>query len=175
MDRIEQLERAHVQVHSQLLQELDRLYFLKEGGSKGTLGVNEKHLLALRRQLQLSLEKSVAAAKTLKRLGDETAGTNSSEQAITLRLKDLMDANGALDEEIADTMQHTLQLNDDLSRATAEFDTLKSQLQNLHPQVTQQLVTNPPETTEEIAATATPQSETLQELLTALQLISGSL
>ncbi|CCD26956.1 Mcm16p NDAI_0J00640 [Naumovozyma dairenensis CBS 421] len=69
LQEISRLEREHVQIHSQLLSALDEIYLLREGG---VAMMNEKvekesHLLELRKQLQLSLDKSAAILKTFER------------------------------------------------------------------------------------------------------------
>lgn len=125
LDQIKELEREHVEVYSHLISTLDELYLLRGGYyAAGELNLDEKHLLEMRRQLQMSLDKSGAMLKTFQRLNLKKKKKNGNivglatddqeaeqeqeqekegdEEILAMRLGDLMKDNFKLDEQLFD-------------------------------------------------------------------------
>lgn len=154
MDRIRQLERRHVQVHSQLLQALDELYLTKEDRQSFVLSKEQEAQLKDRHAMQMSLEKSVAISKAMQRglqfeqdQDDElsenevekttaramAANRNSilnstSEDKLAIKLNQLNTDNYALDGVLAKKLDKLKPLCEEYNSRRQEFDRLTSEL-----------------------------------------------
>lgn len=67
LEKVRQLERRHVEVHLQLLKALDELYLTKEDRQNFVLTKEQESQLEDRHMLQMSLEKSIAISKAIRR------------------------------------------------------------------------------------------------------------
>lgn len=156
MERVRQLEKRHVQVHSQLLQALDELYLTKEDRQNFVLSRNQEAQLQERHMLHMSLEKSVAISKAMKRTlekgadeeeeyeGEEriengdagraaidnfTGATN--EDKVAARLNQLCVDTFGLDEELVKMLEKLHPLEEEYNTRCQEFAQLKIQLSQI--------------------------------------------
>lgn len=103
LEKVRKLERRHVEVHLQLLKALDELYLTKEDRQNFMLAREQEAQLEDRHMLQMSLEKSVAISKAIKRhLQQSRSKSNqndiSADTTITTRNDDVHDVDiGATD------------------------------------------------------------------------------
>lgn len=154
MERIRQLERRHVQVHSQLLQALDELYLTKEDRQNFILTKEQEAQLKDRHAMHMSLEKSVAISKAMQRglqferdqddevAEDEvetittTAANNNilnstSEDKLAIKLNQLNTDNYVLDGVLVKKLHKLKPLSEEYNSRRQEFDRLSSELSEL--------------------------------------------
>ncbi|CAL9729771.1 inner kinetochore subunit Mcm16p [Monosporozyma unispora] len=170
IEKIRQLERRHVQVHSQLLQALDELYLTKEDRQNFILSKEQEAQLKDRHALHMSIEKSVAIAKAMQRglqyvwnendeleeerEDDEDDDHNNesgaaignimnstSEDKLAIKLNQLSTDNYALDEALVKKLDKLKPLSEEYNSRRQEFDRLQSELS----EITSKLPTHNPE------------------------------
>lgn len=160
--KIQELEKLHVTVYKELLEVLDELYLVQLGNV--SLNKEARRTAEVRRQLQMSLEKSVVILRALERLGqrDTIASQHqgpTTEGILAERLGKLMDANYKLDHEVSQTLSRELELSKQLRSERKMYEALADQMK----QVSSQLKTNESVTTQE------PESEPLTDSETRLE------
>lgn len=170
IEKIRQLERRHVQVHSQLLQALDELYLTKEDRQNFILSKEQEAQLKDRHALHMSIEKSVAIAKAMQRglqyvwnendeleeerEDDEDDDHNNesgaaignimnstSEDKLAIKLNQLSTDNYALDEALVKKLDKLKPLSEEYNSRRQEFDRFQSELS----EITSKLPTHNPE------------------------------
>lgn len=179
--RIQELEERHVKVHKELLEVLDDLYLAQHGII--SLDKEKRRATEVRRQIQMSLEKSAVILRALERLGQQNSVTNSgdstTEGLLAQRLGRLMDANYKLDHTVSQVLSRQLELSAQLRDERKIYETLSDRLK----QVSLQLQTSKPES--EIHqepekefqlqedSSLERENETIEQLLIALKVFGG--
>ncbi|CAR29820.1 ZYRO0G17754p [Zygosaccharomyces rouxii] len=135
--RIQELEEQHVRVHKEMLQTLDELYLAKLGST--SLDKEKRRTAEVRRQLQMSLEKSAVILRALERLGKQKSGTDDSDSTteglLAQRLGKLMDTNYKLDHTVSTTLSRQIELSKQLRNERKTYDTLANQLRQVSSQL----------------------------------------
>lgn len=195
MDRIAKLEQGHVEVHTRLLKSLDQLYLLRNNLSP-KLSLEHEQQMEVRRQLQLSLEKSVAIIRTLQRVAEDQAKilisndtqndseippTNataiatatSTEHLLAIQLENLMEENYELDDRLSKVLKEESNVQDSFQQERQKYSILLTQFKDLADTINEQQDNS----TEDIATCNDPEllkeNITLEELIIALKVHGG--
>lgn len=181
MERIQELEREHVQLYGELLKALDKLYQLQRGHGR-IRDKDAESTLATRRQLQMSIEKSAAMIRTLERLlkyeGNPGMGLTTTEDLLAMRLGKLMQENYEMDYEVADIMKREDKVRQEFREERLQYSRLSTRLRELSDKINSQKET--PDESDEIKSIPTPgrseiinENERIEELLLALKIHGG--
>ncbi|QLQ79033.1 hypothetical protein HG537_0B03800 [Torulaspora globosa] len=181
MERVLELERDHVQLHNDLLSALDKLYLLQLG--HGTLKDREAdNTLTIRRQLQLSLEKSSAILRTIQRMSrlqdHSNNDFNTTEDLLASRLSNLMQQNYELDYKVKELLEREEIANQQLLHERKRYFNLIAKMTETSDKIHKQTTITTPNP---IAHTLQDQekqdiidqNEQIQELLLALKIHGG--
>ncbi|QLL31520.1 hypothetical protein HG536_0B03840 [Torulaspora globosa] len=189
MERVLELEREHVQLHDELLSALDKLFLLQLG--HGNLKDREaESSIAIRRQLQLSLEKSAAILTAIQRMSklqhSEDSDVRTTEDILASRLANLMQENYELDYTVKELLEKEEKANQDLlDERTRYFDLIAKMTEvsdKIHKQKQASLAAGAlPDSTpvahtpreKEKQQAIIDQNEQIQELLVALKVHGG--
>lgn len=184
MERIYELEREHVEVYGELLKALDKLYLVQRG-YVGTRDKDNETILATRRQLQMSIEKSAAIIRTLERRlkSKHTQGVDldSTEDILASRLAKLMHDNYEMDYKVTGLLERETQVRQELEEERIRYSKLVGRLRQLSDEINGEKPSNEdiPETRSE---NETPkrgnvdivsENERIEQLLLALKIHGG--
>lgn len=179
--RVQELEERHVKVHKELLEVLDELYLVQHGNT--SLDKEKRRATEVRRQIQMSLEKSAVILRALERLGQQDFVTNSgdstTEGLLAQRLGRLMDANYKLDHTVSQILSRQLELSAQLRDERKIYETLSDRLK----QVSLQLQASKPvielhqepkiESQLQEDSSLERENETIEQVLIALKVFGG--
>lgn len=188
MERIVELEHEHVIVHNELLKTLDKLYLAQQ--ERGQLDSEMERTLEIRRQFQMSLDKSSAILRALERLsisGDREQGsTNNTEYILAERLRKLMQDNYQMDQKIESFLEKEKRLSAELRQERKVYCELVDKLKVVAGKAnTDQSDVIQQKHHQEVAITTTDDSppeqkkriemenEVIEELLIALKIHGG--
>lgn len=146
LNKLKKLEKEHVEIYYNLLQSLDELYLLKEQSSDVELDNNNRFLMEIRTQLQMSMDKSVAMLKAFERLNnqknniinEEDLQSTPAEDILAKRMQALMDENFNLDSKINTTLERYVTESTKLRESRSRYHELTKTLQSLHSEIKQQ-------------------------------------
>lgn len=121
MERIIELEHEHVIVYNELLKTLDQLYFAQQ--ERGQLDREMERTLEIRRQFQMSLDKTAAILRALERLSTnrEQGSATNTEYILAKRLRTLMQDNYQMDQKIEIFMQKEEILSTELRQERKQY------------------------------------------------------
>ncbi|CCF56368.1 hypothetical protein KAFR_0B00690 [Kazachstania africana CBS 2517] len=182
--RIVELERKHTQLYHSLLESLDELYMVKaqgDGEPSGEIKLdqNQRHMLEIRRNLQMSMEKSATILKTLDRLNKikKNEDVVNVEDMIAVRIKELMEDNFQIDSKITKLLSEQNKLLESLRTEKTKYRNLVERLQTVHPKHNRVTVENSSDSDTDADLDEERQleleNETIAELLVALKVYSG--
>lgn len=184
--RIQKLEERHVQVHKELLQVLDELYLTQHGGNP-SLDKEKRRTAEVRRQLQMSLEKSSVILRALERFQQRDSDTSNNdlttEDLLAQRLGKLMDTNYKLDHSVSQTLSRQMELSRELRSERNTYHALSERLKEVSSQL-QRSKSESEIQQEQETEFQTPQqdsensplereNETIEQLLIALKVLGG--
>ncbi|AQZ18744.1 MCM16 (YPR046W) [Zygosaccharomyces parabailii] len=179
MERVVELEKQHVLMHGELLKALDELYLLQQGAK---LDREKERTAQVRRQLQMSLEKSAAILRALDRLGheqriSEPLSENSTERLLANRLRNLMNENYRLDGNVNEILTKQTELSEELRKKRSYYWSLVDRLKRLSADID---IQEPTAKGEELQEPTTSdgtelekENETIEQLLIALKVHGG--
>lgn len=179
MERVVELEKQHVLIHGELLKALDELYLLQQGAN---LDREKERTAQVRRQLQMSLEKSAAVLRALDRFGQEQRiseplSETSTERLLANRLGNLMNENYRLDGNVSEILTKQTELSDDLRKKRRYYWALVDRLKRLLADIDiQEPAAKGEEVQEPNASDYTElekENETIEQLLIALKVHGG--
>lgn len=184
MERVQELEREHALLYSELLKALDKLYLLKRGHGQ-LRDKDSESTLATRRLLQMSIEKSAAMLRTLERLqkyGDTSdADFTTTEDLLASRLGKLMKENYDLDYKVAEFLTKEEEAQQELRAERIRYSRLTARLKELSDNINGLKDKNDqnenPESNNSLQAPARPEiiseNARIEELLIALKIHGG--
>ncbi|AJV91271.1 minichromosome maintenance- protein [Saccharomyces cerevisiae] len=164
-ERIQQLEKEHVEVYRELLITLDRLYLIRKHNHAVILSHTQQRLLEIRHQLQINLEKTAL----LIRLLEKPDNTN----VLFTKLQNLLEESNSLDYELLQSLGAQSSLHKQLIESRAERDELMSKLIELSSKFPKPTIPPDDGDTAGKQVEVEKENETIQELMIALQIHSG--
>lgn len=181
MDRIVELEQEHAQVYNDLLKALDNLYVLKQ--DSGKLNSEMEKTLEIRRQLQISLEKSAATLRAIQRFTQDRGSDKksaSTEDILGDRLMKIMQDNYNIDYKIKDFLKREDELSGELRRERSAYWELVERFKKATGTINEQTAESPSESRsiqtideDNNLQTVMDQNEILEQLLVALKIHGG--
>lgn len=189
MERILELEQEHVQLHDELLSALDKLY-LQQLGHRDLKDREAESTIAIRRQLQLSIEKSAAILRALQRMSRLPSGNDTdfktTEDLLASRLTNLMQENYELDYTVKELLQREETATQTLLDEQKRYSDLVAKMTELSDKINKQkqassaaaALPDPAPTAhtpreKQKRQAVTDQNEQIQELLLALKVHGG--
>ncbi|QHS76771.1 Mcm16p [Saccharomyces paradoxus] len=164
-ERIQQLEKEHVEVYRELLIALDKLYLIRKHKYPIILSSGQQRLLEIRHQLQINLEKTGLLIRLLEK--------PDNSNILFTKLQNLLDESNSLDYELLQSLGTQSSLHKQLIESKAERDELMSKLIEISSRFPEP--STPPDDNDATGKQVEieKENETIQELMIALQIHSG--
>ncbi|CCH61803.1 hypothetical protein TBLA_0F02640 [Henningerozyma blattae CBS 6284] len=184
-EKIESLEKTHSMVHNELLLTIDLLYLQKKAGYQLSFSPDLMQKLEIRRNIQMSLEKTGAILKSVVKSGSMakqpgSAPALTTEELLAQRLQDLERQNHDLALSIYELDDQNTFLRSILDKERDKYSQLLQKFQNecqiLTDKVTHQkssTSSNGDISSVDIDPTLQAKVHALQEILNVLRLDAG--
>lgn len=164
-ERIQQLEKEHVEVYRELLIVLDKLYLIRKHKHAIILSSSQQRLLEIRHQLQINLEKTGLLLRLLEK--------PDNSNILFTKLQNLLDESNSLDYELLQSLDTQSSLNKHLIESKTERDELISKLIEISSRFPEPTLPQDDSDAAGKQVEIEKENETIQELMIALQIHSG--
>ncbi|CAI4054854.1 hypothetical protein SUVZ_16G3250 [Saccharomyces uvarum] len=163
--RIQQLEKEHVEVYKELLTALDKLYLIRKHNHEVVLNSSQQRLLEIRHQLQINLEKTGLLIRLLEK--------PDNSNILFVKLQNLLEESNSLDNELLQSLGTQSSFNKQLIVSRLERDQLMAKLAEVSSRFPKATLRLDDDEIAENQVELERENETIQELLIALQIHSG--